>query len=274
MEKREKNSKKVKNTINIIMLIVIISFLILAVTMAKYFVKIEDKHKIESTSFYFNSDIIGEYHTEKWDGNNDLEINFNVNNYENSILITDEDIKYNIEIEKIDDKNNEIESQIYENNIIIDKSNEQILNGKVANTKKYSLKVKKIKDITSQELNLKLKINSLSPYKQELIGNIKIDILQINDTIDTSFINEKEYGILKIKTNDVLENKTVTFDNTKLILDNANILLDGVSVTTNNNMSSFIILKNSLRTNTEYEIFFVKKDDGNEIEIGKDIIIS
>lgn len=274
MEKREKNSRKVKNTINIIMLIVIISFLILAVTMAKYFVKIEDKHKIESTSFYFNSDIIGEYHTEKWDGNNDLEINFNVNNYENSSLITDEDIKYNIEIEKIDDKNNEIESQIYENNIIIDKSNEQILNGKVANTKKYSLKVKKIKDITSQELNLKLKINSLSPYKQELIGNIKIDILQINDTIDTSFINEKEYGILKIKTNDVLENKTVTFDNTKLILDNANILLDGVSVATNNNMSSFIILKNSLRTNTEYEIFFVKKDNGNEIEIGKDIIIS
>jgi len=62
MKKRIQQNRKI-----IIVAIVIISFLILSLTMAKYIFKVEDVHTIESASFYFNSDIDGNY-TKEWDG--------------------------------------------------------------------------------------------------------------------------------------------------------------------------------------------------------------
>ena len=109
MKKRELNNKKIKLNIKIIIfVIVIISFLILSITLAKYTFKVENTHQIESSAFYFNSDIIGDYETEEWNGDNDLEINFSVKNYENNNLITNGNITYNVEVEKLDQKIEEL----------------------------------------------------------------------------------------------------------------------------------------------------------------------
>ena len=43
---------------------------------------------------------------------------------------------------------------------------------------------------------------------------------------------------------------------------------------TNNNLSSFTISKDNFKTNMNYEIIFIKKDNGSEIELGKDISIN
>ena len=273
MKKRELNNKKIKLNIKIIIfVIVIISFLILSITLAKYAFKVDDIHQIESSAFYFNSDITGNYETEVWNGESDLEINFSVKNYENNNLITNDNITYNIEIEKLDDINNEITTKIYEKNVEI--SGEQVLTGNVSNSKSYVLKISKNNDVTTNEFNLKIKINSVSPYKQELIGNIKINMLKNNNEINTAIEDNGEYVALKISTNDFIDNKTITYDNTKLILDKANILLDNIKITINDNTSGFTIQKSNFETNMDYVINFIKIDDSSEIELGKDIGIN
>ena len=250
----------------IILTIVIISFLILSVTMAKYVLKIEDIHQIESTAFYFNSNIEGDY-TEEWNGENTLEIGLSVNNYENQSLVTSEDISYSLEIEKLDDTNNEITAKIYESNKEI--TSEQTLAGGAATTKDYVLKINKNSEITNDEFNIKVKINSTNPYKKELVSNIKIKMKKSNNEISTSLEDKGEYVVLKINTNDLVENKTITFDNTKLTVVKANNLLQNVNINTNN----FIIPKAKFETNKEYEIIFIKSDNNSNIELGKDINI-
>ena len=267
MKKIKLNNKKI-----IIFVVCTISFLILSITFAKYVFKVEDIHQIESSAFYFKSDIVGYYETEEWDGENDLEINFSIRNYENNNLVTNENMTYNIEVEKIDDVNNEISAKVYENNVEI--LGEQTLTGNSLNSKNYILKISKNSEITTNEFNLKVKINSFTPYKQELIGNIKINIIKNNNEISTAIEDNGEYVTLKINTNNFIDNKTVTYDNTKLILDKANALLDNASVITNNNSSSFTISKDNFKTNMNYEIIFIKKDNGSEIEFGKDISIN
>ena len=270
--KRTLNNKKVKPDIKIIIFVIfLIFFLILSVTMAKYVLKIEDTHQIESSSFYFNSDIAqdkeSDYCTKNWDGEDNLEINFSINNYENLNLVTKENITYEIEIEKLDDKNNEITAQIYENNIEI--AGEQTLTGGALETKNYILKITKNSTITADEFNLKLKIKSLTPYKEELVSNIKINMIKSNNTIDSSITDNGEYVTLKIQTNDYIDSKTITYDNTKIVPDKANNLLNNVNITTN----SFTIPKANFEKNMNYEIIFVKIDNSSEINLETDITI-
>ena len=132
------------------------------------------------------------------------------------------------------------------------------------------MKINKNTEITNDEFNIKVKINSLSPYKKEIVSNIKIKMKKSNDEISSELENNGEYVTLKINTNDVVEDKTITFDNTKLILDKANILLQNVNVSTN----SFTIPKANFETNKEYEIIFIKNASSSEIELGKDITIN
>lgn len=266
MKKKIQQNRKI-----IIVAIVIISFLILSVTMAKYIFRVEDVHQIESTTFYFNSDIAQNeesYYTEEWDGTNTLEISFSVNNYENQNLVTNEDITFSLEAEKQNDINNEITAKVYDKNV--EAIGTQMLAGGTATTKNYVLKISKNSEITADEFNIKLKINSVSPYKKELIGNIKINILKSNNEIKTSLEDNGEYVSLKINTNDVTESKTISYDNTKLTLDKANVLLQNVNVNTN----SFTIPKANFEANKEYEIIFIKNDNSSEIELGKDVNIN
>ena len=276
MRKRKLNNKKEKFNVKIlIFVIVMIFFLILSTTMAKYFLKIKDVQQVESIPFYFNSNIArineANYCTEEWDGKNDLEISFNVSNYENQKLVTDEDIIYNIEVEKLNDNNNEITAKIYENNLEI--SREQTLRGNEKSTKNYILKIFANKKITTDLFKIKLKINAISPYTKELVSDINVNILNSNNYIESTIADNGEYITLKLQTNEYLESKSITYDNTRLILDQSNILLKNINVSTNDNKNSFIIPKSNFEKNTSYEIYFVKNDNNASVEIGKYIII-
>ncbi len=262
MRKRKQQNRKV-----IIVAIVIISFLILSVTMGKYIFKVEDVHTIESVSFYFNSDIDGNY-TNEWDGTNTLEIGFGVMNYENQNLVTDENISFNLDVEKQDDTNNEVTAKIYEKNTEV--AGEQTITGGAATTKNYVLRITKNSEITNDEFNIKVKINSISPYKKEIVSNIKIKMKKSNNEISSALENNGEYVTLKINTNDFTESKTISYDNTKVTLDKANILLQNVNIGAGN----FTIPKANFETNKEYEIIFIKNDNSSEIELGKDITIN
>lgn len=275
--RRKLGDKKMKIDIRILIFdVAIIFFFIFAVSMSKYVFKLKDEHQIESSAFYFASDIAGIekkfFSTENWNGDSELQINFDVENYENQSLITKKDIKYTISVEKIDDTNNEITAEIYKYNTKI--SGEQTLNGNALSTNDYVIKVSKNNStITATAFNLKVKITSVSPYKKELVGNIKINIPQENNEISTLLKDNGDYVSLSIKTNDYLEDKIITYDTTKLVLDRANILLKDISIKSSENTNIFIITKSSFEKDSEYEINFVKVDSSASAELGTEIVV-
>jgi len=275
--RRKLGDKKMKIDIRILIFdVAIIFFFIFAVSMSKYVFKLKDEHQIESSAFYFASDIAGIekkfFSTENWNGDSELQINFDVENYENQSLITKEDIKYTISVEKIDDTNNEITAEVYKNNTKI--SGEQTLTGNALSTNDYVIKVSKNNStITATAFNLKVKITSVSPYKKELVGNIKINIPQENNEISTSLKDNGDYVSLSIKTNDYLEDKIITYDTTKLVLDRANILLKDISIKSSENTNIFTITKSSFEKDSEYEINFVKVDSSASVELGTEIVV-
>lgn len=270
-----KNNKKRKLNIKILLIIiVVISFLIIEITMSKYIINIEKINQIESEEFYFKSNIGNneeENYTKEWEGTSNLDITFNVENYENQKLITKEDINYNIELEKINDSNNEITAKIYENNKEITVG--QTLTGNTAKTNEYKVRITKNKELTLDEYKIKVKITSTSPYKEELIGNITIKVIRDNNEIKTSLVDNGEYVTLSIEMNDYIENKTITYDKSKLDIDRANELLSDIKITTTNNTNSFTISKTKLEANKKYEINFVKKEASTSIKEGTDITI-
>ena len=136
------------------------------------------------------------------------------------------------------------------------------------------MKISTNKKITSDLVNIKLKINSISPYKKELVSNIDINILNTNNNISSMIIDNGEYVTLKIQTNDYIESKTITYDNTKLVLDQSSAVLKNISSSTNDTKNSFIIPKVNLEENTIYELYFIKADANSSIELGNDIIIN
>ncbi len=275
--RRKLGDKKMKIDIRILIFdVAIIFFFIFAVSMSKYVFKLKDEHQIESSAFYFASDIAGIekkfFSTENWNGDSELQINFDVENYENQSLITKKDIKYTISVEKIDDTNNEITAEIYKYNTKI--SGEQTLTGNALSTNDYVIKVSKNNStITATAFNLKVKITSVSPYKKELVGNIKINIPQENNEISTLLKDNGDYVSLSIKTNDYLEDKIITYDTTKLVLDRANILLKDISIKSSENTNIFIITKSSFEKDSEYEINFVKVDSSASAELGTEIVV-
>lgn len=275
--RRKLGDKKMKIDIRILIFdVAIIFFFIFAVSMSKYVFKLKDEHQIESSAFYFASDIAGIekkfFSTENWNGDSELQINFDVENYENQSLITKKDIKYTISVEKIDDTNNEITAEIYKYNTKI--SGEQTLTGNALSTNDYVIKVSKNNStITATAFNLKVKITSVSPYKKELVGNIKINIPQENNEISTLLKDNGDYVSLSIKTNDYLEDKIITYDTTKLVLDRANILLKDISIKSSENTNIFIIAKSSFEKDSEYEINFVKVDSSASAELGTEIVV-
>ena len=265
--------RKGKLNIKIVVFITaIIFFLILSTTMSKYVFKLEDTHQIESVAFYFNSNIAENY-TEDWDGKSNIKIGFDVNNYDNTKLVTPEDIKYNIQVEKLDDLNNDIIAEICENDTKI--SSEQNLTGNLFENKNYTLNISaQNENISVDEFNLKVKVTSETPYKKEIVGNIKINMQKMNNEIENSLTDGGEYVALNIKTNDYIADKTIRFDNTELVLDKSNNLLKDVEINTTDNLSSFTITKSNFELDTEYKINFIKIDSSSQIELGKDIIVN
>lgn len=278
MRKRRKLIRRRNKNIFILLCIaIIVFFLIIAKTKSKYFAKLQSTHTIESSAFYFESNLASvdgiEYDAGKWDGINPINLEFYINNFENEYLITGDDIKFTIEAEKTNDSNNDLNVQILSGTSQV--SGEQVLTGNTKTTKNYKLKISKAgTTLTQNSYNIKLKINSSSPYRKELIGNINITKENINSNIDATLSDNAGYVTLNLKVNDVLANKTITYDNTKLTLDKSNTLLSDSSITTNSNKNSFTISSSKFETGKEYQIIFIKTNNIDEIKLGTDIIVN
>ena len=273
MKKKKKLNKQIKYSV-IISLMLLSSYFIANLS-AKYKIDLFTSHSIESKEFYFSSDIMANndknVFSKNWDGTGSLEINFNVKNYENMRLCSPDDISYQISVEKLNDANNELNAEVYQNNKLITE-NQKLVGNKISESN-YVLKVSKSDKYNDlNNLKLKLVLKSTSPFVKEISREIQISIVKTES--DVKMINYSDYVELNFQVNGDTSNKNIAYDNTKLILDKSNLLSSDIFVKTNDNINSFNLLLSNYQKEDEFDIVFIKKVGDYDIKLGTDIIIN
>ena len=276
MKNKKKLNKQIKYAI-IVSLILLSSYFVVNLS-AKYKVDLFTSHSIESKEFYFLSDIASnnnddddDVFSKNWSGTGSLEISFNVKNYENTLLYSLDDVSYQVSVEQLNDTSNELNTEIYQNNELI--TEDQILIGNKVSENNYILKViksDKYNDLST--LKLKLVIKSISPFVKELSKEIQINISETKPNIE--MIDYSDYVELNFQVNGVILNKSIIYDNTKLVLDKSKSILNDVVVTTNGNTNNFNLPLSNYQNEDEFNIVFIKKVNDDDIKLGVDIIVN
>lgn len=259
--------------------IIIIVALVITKTISKYIMQLKDeKHTQESTVFYFESEIADvngkEYKIDNWDGTSTKTVEIDVRNYLNSLSKSSENITYNIVAKLTDDSDADlIDVLIYDSeDTKISETTELVLSNTSIEQDDYVLKIiPKVDELEDgKKFNIELTINSTTPYTKDLKANIEI-VVNKKYNIATLYNSENgEYTILNLQINNVNEDITIKYDNTKLILDKSSYLVNDVEITVEDNMSSFTIEKTKLEELKNYEIYFARLQE--EIVLGVDII--
>ena len=184
--------KKKNLVIMIFLIILIIGTLFIRKTFSRYVIERKGTHVQESTAFYFDSNLKEqEYRINEWNGKDSQDIKFNVKNYIDSVQVTDEEIKYDIEAQIIDEDGDNINDEDLVsieiedengNNISKEKQDTNgnkisyaenlVLNSKTENAEQilkenqYKLVVtsKSDKIENGKIINIQLKIKAISPY--------------------------------------------------------------------------------------------------------------
>ena len=88
--------------LSIIVLCSLVVFVLFAATFGRYIYNIIDNYILETKGFYFNSSVLSintkEYKINNWDGVNNYSINVDLNNMKNSLVHTETDIEYNLNV--------------------------------------------------------------------------------------------------------------------------------------------------------------------------------
>ena len=182
-----------------------------------------------------------------------------------------DDVSYQVSVEQLNDTSNELNTEIYQNNELI--TEDQILIGNKVSENNYILKVSKsdkYNDLST--LKLKLVIKSISPFVKELSKEIQINISETKPNIE--MIDYSDYVELNFQVNGVILNKSIIYDNTKLVLDKSKSILNDVVVTTNGNTNNFNLPLSNYQNEDEFNIVFIKKVNDDDIKLGVDIIVN
>ncbi len=241
-------------------IIILIPILLIAASTAKYVIKITESRGIESEDFQFESDIASingkTTKIENWDTLTEKNIKFNLASYANSLLTTNDIVKYNINLEAstgitvklFDEAGNEV-------------TGEQEISANSKEKKTYTIKVNST-DTTIQNYTINIKIKTTEPYEKEIVGTIELSALQ--DEFKANLIDNDSYVTLSIKS-DTTTSKVVNYDNSKILLDkyNENVITD---ITANT-------FKINIQKDEIYQISFIKINKGDNIVLGTDISI-
>lgn len=248
--------KKKKN----IFIVVVIAIILVQFVYAKYVMSKTEIRAVESTAFYFNSNLLQStlsesYKLLKIEKSSYYDVVFNVNNYENNYLINNEDIEFTLSSET---DNDNITAQILDNTIPIDSKYTETLRGKEKTQKEYILRIHTGENVeTNTKYHVTLRIDSISPYVKE--HEIKFEIQIVNDFSYEVIDYDSEIVKLKLQIYDNVNDIRVDFDNTKLMLIRDRALMPSVD----NDTNFFIIEQSKLKSNKTYEIVFLKKDGGS-----------
>lgn len=267
----------------LIIMVILICVIFIAGSYSKYIKKEENIHIQGANEFYFESNIAEseegkEYNISKWNGEK-KEIKFKITNYTDKLQKTEdqnENSTYKISA-KVTTNENLVEVKIKNAQGVEITDNDTISNLDF-NEEEYTLSIV-AKDIgqltTGQEFDVNLELTSIEPYAKKLIANIKLTYSKVSnrDTCEQELQEAEngEYVKLNIRINEV-QDITIKYDNTKLMLDKSSNIVNDIEVNEAGNTSSFTIPKGKLRQEENYEIYFMKKQSGT-IVLGTDIQI-
>lgn len=262
---RKKKKEKRKNHIFLISLIILC--LITAYSFSKYVIQLSKMHIQRAKNFYFTSNILTEdkktYELRDWNGKKIYTLEINLNNYDDEIRYTKDEIKYNFSAI----------SSTPGVKLTTSDTGEGVLKANVKNQNKLTVNIEPTKNFAPGE-NIEIEINAKStePYEKNLCAIIKIYVedekTYIADLKDKSM---QDFAELYIDTGRFENELTITYDNTKAILDNNNELLKDVKINKTGSKSSFNLKASS---NSNYCIKFVKKNSEDTLKLNTDIAIS
>ncbi len=88
--------------LSIIVLVVLAILVILSIAFGRYLLNIINNYILETKGFYFNSSVLAvntkNYNIRNWDGVNSYSLTIDLNNRKNSLIKTNEDIRYDVVI--------------------------------------------------------------------------------------------------------------------------------------------------------------------------------
>lgn len=218
---RSKKKRFNKKIIIILLIIICICVAMVAATLvfAKYKLTLTTTHSIESTHFYFESDLADtedkNYYIISTDSNINEEIEFYVRNYTNDTLYSDEDITYTISaiaassditVKVLDETDAEI-------------SDSQTLTGKQVSLSNYKIQVVGNENFTeSKSFDITLTISSNAPYEKTLTSTITVSNTIAENEVSLDVSSNEEYATLSIIVN-VLADITISYDSSNLTVD-------------------------------------------------------
>lgn len=246
---------------------ILILCLITAYSFSKYVIRISEIHIQSPKDFYFKSNVLTTdnktYELYDWDGKSKYKISINLQNYEDELRITSEDIKYEFSaVCKTDGIN-----------MVISGEKEGTLTQNLKTEKQIEIDLNPLKSISKDEfIEVEIVAKSIEPYEKELSAIFKIysqDVSLYETNLEN--IEDEDYAKLYITTRDLDVPLNITYDNTKVILDTNNELLQNTIITNSENKSKISV---TLEKNSNYCIDFLKKDSNNTIILNTDIIVS
>ena len=278
--------QKKKNVVKLSIILAIIIFLIIqfviAIISSRYTLKRENIHGYESGHFYIKSDLEGnEDNTYNYFWNQaDLgSITLTVKNNENFSLYSNGELRYTINAEIIDDIEmaNLIDVNVCDYYTGNELTGEQFLYERSNDFHMFTCDFSKRSGTIDlgREFRIKITISANSPYTKQIESFINVKVVEFRD-YEFNLVNSanNEYVTLDINVHSVSEDLTISYDNTKLQLDLNGLLLNDLTLTTNNNITSFTISSSTLLENSNYEIIFIKSNNQNNIQLGTDIIVT
>ena len=252
-----------KNPIFILALIILCSITIYS--FAKYVIEIPSIHVQSAKQFYFNSDTLQvenpQYLLYDWNGEDTYNIKLNLNNYEDELRYTNEDIEYEIIVTS--ENENISATTSLENNI-------GILKGATKSKQEISIFIDSKEIISEGEaIEIVITANSTVPYEKTIMATFIVHVHKSNK-YEVSLLDENlQYTNLCIENKEQESNITIKYDNTKVTLDTNNELLEDMTITTEGTQSRINI---KLQRNSNYVLGFIKNSNV-DVLLGTDIII-
>ena len=283
--KLQKQSKNNSIIIYLILCVIVLFALLISRTASKYVMKVEGNPIAqEATEFYFESELadveLKEYKNNYWNGEGTKNIEIDINNYLNNLLKANEDVKYKINVQIIDDTEDGINDTdlinvklLNENNEVISATQELTLDATEFASEKYNLEITPKTVLESnKKFNIKISLTSIEPYEKTLLSKVEIIIDKQENSSSLIASENGEYVTLKLDLKNIDNDIIVKFDSAKLELDKSSSIVNNLTLTDENGMKKFVISKENLEKKI-YEIYFIKLTE-ETLTLGTDIIIN
>lgn len=251
----------------LLIIVLIVTALGIMYSFSKYAIQLSSTNIQTAEQFYFESEILKEegasYELKDWDGASRYTLEITLKNYADSLRYTKSDIKYEVEGVAVTEGITVTTSLTADNTTI---------SGTEQGESKFYIYVDPTSAVDEGEyVEFSVTANATSPYAKSLTANFKLFAKSQGNGYEATISEENnQYVDLVINTQKENKNITINYDNSKLMLDTTNTAIQDSAIIKGDTTNSINI---NLKSNSEYNIGFIKKNADSTIILGTDIEI-